>query len=337
MVTWRSSAVVLVTFCLVGCLERTETITVEPDGTVYIEAVFRTDHEGELYEGDAIPSEAGGWLVDLEEVDERGKRRFHLTAAGEFGPQFELPENYAVPGDPDAQLYLQFPTTVEIEDRPDGVYYHFHRTYPARAWAHIEALREVLVEEPTKKLKDKNQDDFTPADWKLIARSYTDFEAAKLLTFARSVYLQTTPDAPQDAWLDVLSAFKKLQGALDLDAIAEVMQIEDKDQREEAIALAVKDWEEKSFKTLEISLRDFCGYSGSRMKNFMRRYERRLKDYDITNGLGDDTFTITVVMPGEIVGSNTDDASSDRATWKFSGRRFRDRDVELMVTSRADF
>ncbi len=49
MVTWRSLAAVLVAFCLVGCLERTETITVEPDGTVLIVAVFQTDQEGELY------------------------------------------------------------------------------------------------------------------------------------------------------------------------------------------------------------------------------------------------------------------------------------------------
>ena len=338
MVTGRSSAVVFVTFCLVGCLERTETITVEPDGTVLIEAVFKTDQEGELYEGDAIPSDAGGWLVELDEVDqEDGQRRYQLTAQGEFGPQFELPENYAVPGDPDTQLYLQFPTTVEIENRADGVYYHFHRTYLARGWAHIEALREVLLDEPTKKLKDKDDDDFTPADWKLVARSYTDFEAAKLLTFARDAYLETTPDAAQDAWLDVLGAFRQLQGELDLDAIAEVMQIDDEDERDEAIAREVKAWEEKSFKTLDTSLRDFCGYGGSRMKEFMRRYERRLKDYDVTRGLGDDAFTITVVMPGEIVGSNADDTSLDRATWKFSGRRFRDRRVELMVTSRTDF
>ena len=327
----------LAVMSLVGCLERTETITVEPDGTVLIEAVFKTYQEAELYEGDAIPSDAGGWLVEVEEVEQDGRRRFYLTAEGEFGPQFELPANYAVPGDPDTPLYLQFPTTVEIEDRADGVYYHFHRTYPARTWAHIEALREVLLDGPTKKLKDKKQEDYTPADWKLIARSYTDFEAAKLLAFARGAYLATTPDAPQDAWLDVLGAFRKLQGELNLDAIAEVMQIDDEDEREEAIALEVKAWEEKSFKTLDDSLREFCGYGGPRMKNFMRRYENSLKDYDITSGLGDDAFTITVVMPGVIVGSNADETSADRVTWNFSGRRFRDRDVELMVTSRADF
>ncbi len=343
MVTTRASqrsavlcpALFLVLF-LVGCLERTETITVEPDGTVLIEAVFKTDQEGELYEGDAIPSDAGGWLVDLEEIDNEGERRFLLMAEGVFGPQIVLPENYAVPGDPDTSLYLQFPTTVEIEDRGDGTYYHFHRTYPARAWAHIEALRELLINDPMKKLKDKDDEDFTTADWKLVARSYTNFEVAKLLTFARGAYLETTPDAPQDAWLDVLGAFAKLQGELDLDAIAEVMQIDDEDERDEAIQREVKAWEEKSFQTLEASLREFCGYAGSRLKNFMRRYESRLTAFNVTSGLGDDAFTITVVMPGEIVGSNASDASVDRATWKFSGRRFRDRDLELLVSSRLD-
>ncbi len=115
------------------------------------------------------------------------------------------------------------------------------------------------------------------------------------------------------------------------------MQIDDEDERDEAIQREVKAWEEKSFQTLEASLREFCGYAGSRMKNFMRRYESRLTAFNVTSGLGDDAFTITVVMPGEIVGSNASDASVDRATWKFSGRRFRDRDVELMVTSRLAF
>jgi hypothetical protein len=39
-------------------------------------------------------------------------------------------------------------------------------------------------------------------------------------------------------------------------------------------------------------------------------------------------------MPGEIVGSNADAVAGDRATWRFGGERFRDRSMELMVSSR---
>jgi hypothetical protein len=322
---------------LAGCLERVETITVELDGTVVIEAVFKSDQLDELFEGDAMPSEAGGWLVeDVEEIDDEGGHHYSLFADSVFGPQSELPENYAVAGDPDTELYLQFPTSVTIEPRPDGVYYHFHRTYPGRAWARIEALRELLIDEPTKGLKDKDESQYTPEDRKLLVRSYTDFETAKLLTFARHAYLATTPDRPQDAWLDVIADFDRLKGELDLDRIADLMDIEDEDERQEALDREVDSWEENSYKTLQTALREACGYEGTMMKTFMLLYANQLKDYDITAGLGDDGFEITVVMPGEIVGSNADTVFLDRATWKFSGRRFRDRDVELMVSSRSD-
>ena len=52
------------TMGLAGCLEHRETITVDPDGTVTIEAGFTTGAEAELHEGDAVPSLAGGWIVD---------------------------------------------------------------------------------------------------------------------------------------------------------------------------------------------------------------------------------------------------------------------------------
>ncbi len=324
--------------CLGGCLERIESITIEPDGTVLIEAVFETDQPGELYEGDAIPSDAGGWLVDeSQEIDDDGRTHYRLVAEGVFGPGVELPESYAVPGDPDAPLYLRFPTTVVIDYRPDAVYYHFHRRYPGRAWAHIEALRELLIDEKTRHLKDTDEKDLTREDRTLLVRSYTDFESAKLLTFARGAFLKTSPDLPQDSWLEVIAAFRELQGELDLDAIAEIMELEDDDEREEAIAKEVDSWREKSFTTLQSALRDFCGYDSRHMKTFLRLYEARLKDFDVTSGLGDDVFQITVEMPGEIVGSNSDSTSRDRATWKFSGRRFRDRDVELMVSSRLEY
>ena len=259
-----------------------------------------------------------------------------MTAEGVFGPEVDLPSSYAVHGDPDTELYLQFPTTLSIEDRVDGTYYHFRRVYPARRWANIEALKELLLDEPTKRLKDKKEHELTRADRVRLVKSYTDFEAAKLLTFARAAYLATTPDAPQDDWLALLAEFDHLLEDLDLDAIATVLEIEDEHERDEALAAETRAWEATTFKTLQEGLRTICGYGGRQMKTFMYRYEAQRKGYEITRGLGDDVFQITVVMPGRIVGSNADGAAGDRATWKFSGRRFRDRDLELLVSSRLD-
>jgi hypothetical protein len=323
---------------LAGCLEHRETITVDPDGTVTIEVSLTTESEAELYEGDAVPSPAGGWIVDESvEIDDDEKERFHLVAESVFPPEVQVPANYAVPGDVDTDLYLQFPTTVTIEDRPDGVYYHFHRRYPGRGWAQIEALRELLVDEKLKELQDTPLEEYTRRDYVLVLRSYADFEAAKMLTFARAAFLEVTPDAPQDQWLKVHAAIHALKGELETDRIARLMEIEDEQEREEALEAEGKRWEERTLKRLRDAVREHCGYGGRQMSDFLRRYERNRRFFEITGDLGDDAFEITVVLPGTIVGSNGDSTEGNRATWKFSGQRFRDRDLELMATSRLDY
>ncbi|MHC4505364.1 MAG: hypothetical protein ACYTFI_18840, partial [Planctomycetota bacterium] len=262
-------------FALAGCLERRETITVDPEGTVAIEARFSTGAEPELYEGDAVPSLAGGWFVDESvEVDDDGEQRFHLIAEAVFPPEVKLPANYAVPGDPDEDLYLQFPTTVTIEDRPDGVYYHFHRRYPGRRWAQIEMLRELLVEEKLKELKDTPLEEFTHRDHVLVLESYADFEAAKMLTFARAAFLEVTPDAPQDGWLAVHAAIHVSKGELETGRIARLMEIEDEQERDEALEAEGERWEEQTMKHLRDAVREHCGYAGRQMSDFLRRYER---------------------------------------------------------------
>jgi hypothetical protein len=326
------------TLGLGGCLEHRETITVDPDGTVTIEARFTSGSEDELYEGDAMPSPAGGWIVDESvEIDDEVRESFHLVAESVFPPEVELPANFAVPGDVDTDLYLQFPTTVRIEDRPDGVYYHFHRRYPGRGWAQIEAIRELLVDEKLKELKDTPLEEYTHRDYVLVLHSYADFEAAKMLTFARAAFLEVTPDAPQDRWLKVRAAIHAFKGELETDRIARLMEIEDEQERDEALEAEGERWEERTLKRLQDAVREHCGYGGREMSDFLRRYERKRRFFEITGDLGDDAFEITVVLPGTIVGSNADSAGGDRATWKFSGQRFRDRDLELMATSRLDY
>ncbi|MHC4415374.1 MAG: hypothetical protein ACYS0G_08835 [Planctomycetota bacterium] len=332
------SGALAATAVLAGCLERRETITVEPDGTVVIEATFTTESEAEFTEGDALPAAAGGWFVDESmEVDDEGDMEFTLTAEAEFPPDEALPASFAVPGDADADLYLQFPTTVIMEDRPDGTWYHFHRRYPARRWAQIEALRERLVDERLEELEDKPEDEYTREDRVFVLQAYVEFEVAKMLTFARGAFLEVTPDAPQDGWLRVRAAVHAYKVAIDYQRIAELMEIEDEQERSKALDEEGRQWEDKAVRTLKDALREHCGYGGRQLSDFVRHLERKRRFHEITGGLGDDAFEITVVLPGRIQGSNADETAGDRATWKFSGHRFRDRDLELMASSRLGF
>ena len=323
---------------LAGCIERKETITVEPDGTVVIEADFTTGMIEDLWEGDAVPLPAGGWIVvESSDVDDEGRETFRLEAEAAFPPDVDLPSSFAVPGDPDEDLYLRFPTTVTIEQRADGVYYHFHRRYAARSWARIQSLRERLLEEKLKKLQGVPLEEIPLEDRMLAVRCYADFEAAKMLTFARAAFLEVTPDAPQDGWLAVHATIHARKRGIDAERIARLLDIEDGEERDQAFEQEAKLWEERTLAWLEGAVREHCGYGGRQMEDFLRRYERKKRYFEITEDLTDDAFEITVVLPGEIVGSNADATGRNRATWKFGGPRFRDQDLELMATSRLDF
>jgi hypothetical protein len=331
------AALVVAALALAGCIERKETITVEPEGTVVIEADLTTGTVEDLWEGDAVPTPAGGWIVvETTDVDDEGRETFRLQAQAEFPPSRELPSTYATPGDPDEDLYLRFPTTVMIEERADGIYYHFHRRYPARAWAGIQSLRERLLEEKLKKLNGVPLEEISLADRALAVRCYVDFEAAKMLTFARAAFLDVTPDAPQDGWLAVRADILAHKRDIDAERIARLLDIEDQQERDAALQEEAERWEARTLKRLEDAVREHCGYGGRQMDDFLRRYERKKKYFAITEDLTDDAFEITVVLPGEIVGSNADSTGTDRATWKFGGPRFRDHDLELMATSRLD-
>ena len=67
---------------------------------------------------------------------------------------------------------------------------------------------------------------------------------------------------------------------------------------------------------------------------FIRRYRWQQRYYEITEELADDSSTIIVQMPGEIVGHNADDREGNHVMWNFSGEMMRDRELELMVTAR---
>ncbi len=328
---------IAVTMSSLGCVERKERISVRPEGTVLIEASFSTESFDELYseDGDAVPSLAGGWLVEESvEVDDDGDNQYHLRAEAFFTHEIGLPSNFASHGDATPDVYLQFPTTVTIEERDDGTYYHFRRIYQRRAWADLATRRRLLLDEPLKEMEGRDLEDMSPQEQTKLLRAFVDFEAAKIMTFARSAYLETTPNAPQDDWLYVHEDLMRFKNEVDYDGLLSILAIPEQEERDKALAQEAERWEESAADRLQKAIRTYGRYGGSQLRSFLQRYEWHKRYHEISEDLGDDSFEITVEMPGEIVASNADSTSPKQATWKFDGTQIRDRDVELMVTSR---
>ncbi|MEE8153844.1 MAG: hypothetical protein V3T53_02665 [Phycisphaerales bacterium] len=328
------STVAMIVF---GCVERKVRITVRPEGTVLVVASFSTGSFNELYgdDGDAVPSLAGGWLVeDSVHVDDKGENHYELNAEAIFPPEFELPGNYAPPGDTAPDVYLQFPTTLVIEERDDGTYYHFHRKYVRRSWADLATRRRLLLDEPLEEMEDRKFEDMSPQEQTKVLRAFVDFEAAKIMTFARSAYLEVTPDAPQDYWLHTYEDLMQFKNEVDYNRLISLMAIPDQEERDTLLAQEAERWENAAANRLQKAIRTYGRYGGSQLKTFLKRYEWHKRYHKISEDLGDDSFVITVEMPGAIVASNADSVSGRQANWKFDGAQIRDRDIELMVTSR---
>ena len=326
-----------VALSLSGCVERKERINVRPEGTVLIEVRFSTESFEELYsdKGDAVPSLAGGWLVEESlDVDDDGDKEYHLRAEAIIPPEIDLPSNFASPGDMTPDVYLQFPTTVTIEQRDDGTYYHFKRVYERRAWADLATRRRLLLDEPLKEMEGRDLEDLSPQEQTKVLRAFVDFEAAKIMTFARSAYLETTPDAPQDDWLYVHEDLMRFKSEVDYNRLLSIVAIPDEEERDKALQEEAERWEQAAAARLQTAIRTLARYGGSQLRSFLQRYEWHKRYHEISEDLGDDSFEITVEMPGEIVASNADSVSRTTATWKFDGTQMRDRDIELMVTSR---
>ncbi len=327
-------ALILAALTLTGCLERKELITVDPDGTVTIEASFESKSFQEIHQGDAIPTLETGWaVVDSVHQDQDGEDVFRLEATAVFPPEVDLPGTFARPGDPVAGAALQFPTELTIEGRPDGTYYHFHRRYVGRSWATLDILRRHIVEEAVDE-QGRKFEQLSADEQARTIQAFVDFEAIKMLTFARKAFLEVSPEIAQDDWLAVDASVRELARSFDARRVIGLLAIADEQQRDQAIADEATRWQRAADERLVAALREHCGYGGARMNAFQDRLRWHKRYHEISEDLGDETFEITLIVPGEIVGSNANATAINSATWTFRGEDLRDRDIEIMVSSR---
>lgn len=319
---------------LAGCIERKETLVIHPDGGVDIDIEYRADSEAELYDGDAVPTLGRGWFV-VESVEQRDDDRetFILTAEADFDPGEALPADYAAVRDPYPDTNLQFPTDVTFEQRRDGVYCHFRRTYQPRPWAYLDQPRRQLTEH-ARQLEDTQPRNLSPAQRLELLNLIARFETMKIAGFARAAFDDVAPDAPQDLWLrmrrDILDAVE----SFDSRRLAELFAGDDDERNAAELEREERKLEQAALDAMRVVLSDTHWFGAGATGSFMDRYDRHKRYYAITEDLGDDAFEITVEMPGEIIAHNADDIAGNRVTWKFPGSFLRDNAHELMVTSR---
>ena len=340
-----------------GCLKRSEEITVYRDGRVSTALEYEGD-TAEYDARDAMPSEITWRDVSYRtEIDNDGEETRILTARQDFAPGEQLPESYAEPGDPNADLYTRFPTTLSIERRRNETYYHFRRVYEPRRWAYVQYWHDQFIDDHVKKIMDKPVEELTRLDQIQLIQALVGVEAFKQVEFAKAALAECEPELLPEHWLlarrALLQSYKddrllvgcdKLQIFIEgenyvtnVDPIIDRCGALPEESRDECYVQEGQRVLANGYEALTSSLRDDSAFGTVRMQHFEEAYERAKKKFEITDTLAGHHFEICVTMPGSIVAHNADkDADEGEVCWEFGGDAFRDRPVELMITSRVD-
>jgi hypothetical protein len=286
-----------------GCLRRTEGIIVHRDGSVSLQVIIEGDPD-DVRAGDAMPSPAGGWKVtESTRATRDGKDELVLTASRTVPAGEALPGSFAPPDSPEARTALAFPTTVRVEHRDDGTYYHFRRVYRARPAARIMFIRKQLLEsDDVKELMQLDPAELTEADRKTYVDHIIAFEKERTTVLLDQAAASMGDAVAAHQWLPARLAARRPYDdeALSARTIAVITEKADVGAKLEQIE---RDLSSRVERAIRASLQE-AGVASAVANRFLAEYRRARTDFEVTEDLGDEEWRVVVEMPGVIIAKN---------------------------------
>ena len=297
----------LVVALTIGCIKRSEKITIFEDGRTRLETEI-VGGPDDVYIGDAMPTAESGWQVKDEiETKDDGDKELTRTATREIAAGAPIPASYAAPHSRLDLIALQFPTTLEIEHRSDGTYYHFKRVYTRRPFAMVQYWKDKVMEsDEIKAITQKEPEDVTTQERRTLTRAFVDVAARQAGTYMEQIGLEMQADIPQDA---LLEARRSAMAVFSSDEITNgVMELLHDDRDDEFVARRAEQLEEnlrtRVHEAAERALRN-SGVRAAVSDEVVERCVLAHDAFEITEDLGDETWLVGVVMPGRIIAHNS--------------------------------
>ena len=310
---------------LTGCLERRETLTVARDGSLTMEATFEGP-VGEFNGAALLPSREGGWAVEQEEREKGDDTERTVRARQRFAAD-QWPESFAS-GD-DVEVGLRFPTELTIERRRDGVYYHFVRVYEPRQLQRYKRHQEIFSKVWEEKFGELEFAEADPKTQKEAVGLLRDYELGRQLEYVEAGLAEVEEDWPLDLQLDTRAAFRRAYLTVDLDSLVELLNDETGDEDIEAVAAATQEEARENMATL-LKQR---GRRRAEVDRFFAAIDREERVHKITEDLADETFEVSLNLPGEVV-AHDGRLEGNTVIWGFLGEGLMDRRQILRATSR---
>ncbi|MHC5108433.1 MAG: hypothetical protein ACYTHJ_00975 [Planctomycetota bacterium] len=314
-----------------GCLQREEKIHVASDGRVDISINYRGSED----DFRTLKTRPLGGTIEKDGDD------FVLQARKSFAAGETLPHTYAEERDPDGDLQLRFPTTVEMEDRSDGTYYILKRTYESRPWNQVKYWEDrFLKTKEITELSEKEESTLTDEERFQIIRAFAQAEARRQLVFADEAAKEAAIDLPLDHLLQARQALLDEFDDVSIRNILNDCQPMPEDQRDECVSERAESFLEGTIDAFISQLTVSVPLGIKQATGFRKAYDRAALRHKITNDTGGHKFDIVATLPGEVVGHNAEEitVSADGGTtgfhWTFGGAAYRDRPHVLVAITR---
>jgi hypothetical protein len=331
--TWLYAALALLVF-LPGCLKREITYTIGPDESATVRFVARGD-QADIEQGDLMPPK-GLWEVkEYEDVKPDGNKEAVYEAKRTFARVADIAPNLATAGTRFPNAYLQTPIRFTMKDEQGAKVYEFVLTFGARRWKeYYDLLTQIAAERgiDINKLKDEKQ--MTQAEktalFRVVARWQLRLDYDRIATaLAKGAGAAALPAEKVQAILKRIDdAYDRIAEGEEIEKLMGLPDAERNAAFEEAIRRAHAEADAMLQEALSSN-----PYAQTLPKIRDDIAEATL-EWEVTNDLGDENFTVKVEMPGSIVKSSADKVEGNRAEWNFNAEKFRDQDYVMSVTSR---
>jgi len=344
-----------------GCIRRLEIIDVQPDGSVRLTTAIEGDAD-DVRTGSAMPSTAAGWTVEQTEEKDGDKTKLKIIARRTVPAGGLIPDTYAAADGETAAYDVRFTTTVRLDRRADGTYYHFERRYHPRRWIQFNYFYDQLTESSEiRALAEKDPKDLTPEEREKLAVEFVKVEAHKTMEFLNAAGAAMTDPLPQDALPQdaLLQAQMRASAIFDNPNVAkELIELLSGDTSAEAIEKMDQRVRQDVRSAVQSALTD-SGIAEPARQAFFRQYDLVRADFQLSEDLSDEQWLVALRLPGRIIAHNAWDPDTqpsaeaqgggefeaalladegiawgpDRCGWSFEGPALYDREVVLRATS----
>jgi len=304
---------------LCGCLERVETITVRPDGSLHVRHEFDAAG-GDLDSGAAGAPAGDPWKTGRRTYEaDNGEVHHVLEAEAEFASAADVPGHLGER----SERGLRFTTRLDVREEDGRKVYAFERRYAPRAWAANEAYIDEAFPEKLREVVRTGDglEDLTKKERRRLVEGLILHEKLQKRDWAMRAAGDGVGDrlaarAAVDAYYDRALSVEDVEAVLDGDR--------DSDDVADEVYAGLRD---------AVAARVRARRGAEAAKRVRARLDLERRGFQVTTDLGDETFEVRLALPGEVKAHNADGVEDGRLVWKFHGKDFRDREQVLLAVS----